>query len=241
VVKPKHIEGGLFNRILWFSYPVNANDMTSSQGIDTARWDASQALWATWHQTLSEHRNCNSTCRDCYGLGRAGFCAWRSPTRFNQAVEQRILRDPRRQEAIVQGDRLGSFYQRMMAHIQLVAGLYAFSCGRWVVEESDLNAAMALADYCLGVVEGEITTGLAVTRVQGLRNRIIDRVNKTKTMGISRSKLMRDLAVGSPDLTLALEALIGDGTIIEMDGNKPSRGATPKWYYGSVYAPAIEK
>ncbi len=215
VAQGYHLEGGLFSRVLWFRGSLQPSELQPRRTARTSARTAALAEWQGWTGWLDGQA----------ALGTP--LVVQVPATVYQLLDDELF-GKWRENLVNDRDRVNSARLRAIPYAETLAGLFALSCGRLVVDDDDAVRAINLVESCVQTLMG-IDATVAVDVARKLRERVVA-VMRDHGGTCSKKTLYHLTGAGKMDLDLALATLVDSSVIQRITPLTNGPGRKPESY-----------
>lgn len=212
VTKASYLEGGLYSRFLWFVGQPRLPQQSLTYSLHRDEEDDVLAAWTDWSR---------------WALGQAALgvpLVVKVPPECIELLRATLFANLERHGA--SDNRLNAARKRGIQQAIQLAGLYALSQSRLVVEPEDMDAAINLVEFCLAGLE-RLDPSLAVDEFMQTVDHAFHAIAGAGPAGLSTSKVYAAVRRSKAIVDAMLETLIAEGSVrrVQVNTGKPGRPA----------------
>lgn len=209
VTKASYLEGGLYSRFLWFVGQPRLVGQSLTWNPHRAEEDAVLAAWNEWSAWAN-------------GLEALGHNrVIRVPPLCVELLRSTLFANLQAHGST--DNRLNAARKRGINQAILIAGLYAASQQRDVVDEDDMDRAINLVEFCLAGME-RLDPSLAVDEFMQAVDFAFHAIAGAGDLGIATSKLFSILRKPKTVVDAIVDTLVAEGSIRRFERRTGQRG-----------------
>lgn len=224
VATPQHMEGGLFSRFDWVM--GSARDIVAKMHHARRPEERAVALdlffnWQKWLDVEDMRTTDGVVSPKIIEIGE-------DCTKY---LESTLFVDY--QQALKSDHALTASYKRAITHAYVIAGVFAMSSGRRVIQSSDIHRAVNLVNLCLDNLS-RIAPEVGATPLMRAANRAFETIRQAGAIGVSKTPLYRRLQVPKRELDAILDTLEDEGSIKQLVDARDGKRGRPSMRFVAV-------